>query len=554
MASGIFGSTLMGLNAAKANLNVTALNISNVNTTGYHRQTTSQVTQPSTTNEYGAVGSGVAVVNVDRAYSSFLDNQVYLSQGQLSNYQTYSQYASQVGAILGSQTSTFADAMSSFFSSMQDVANDPTSVVARQSMLFAGSNLAGQFNNLSNSLSDMAQSVNQQVQVIASQVNSYAQGIAALNQQIAIAQASSQNGTSNTNSLMDQRDALVTNLNKLVNVTAVNQAGSGYNLYFGNGQPLVVGSQANAMVALANPSDPTQLQPGLQIGNTSQALQTSQITGGQLGGLLAFRDQMLVPTQRELGKIAYAVTTAVNGQNAAGYDLYGNAGGNLFSPPQVQAPIANTANTGNGALNLSITDANRLANSDYRLSYDGANYTLTRLSDNTAYSNASLAGLSALAQAGEGFSLNLSSGTIAAGDSYTIRPTQYSAAGLSMATNDPNLIAAAAVAGSPGDNSNVLAMAGLQSQKLLLNGTSTLQSTFTQLVGRNAILQNTASNNAATYQTLTNQATQAQQSFSGVNLDEEAANLIQYQQAYQAAAKALQVSSTLFSDILSALQ
>jgi flagellar hook-associated protein 1 FlgK len=544
----------MGLNAAKANLNVTSLNISNVNTAGYHRQATIQVTQPSTTNDYGSIGSGVAVVSVDRAYSSFLDSQVYMNQGQLSSYQTYSQYASQVGAVLGSQNSTLSDAMSSFFTSMQDVANDPTSVVARQSMLYAGSNLATQFNNLSGSLSDMAQSVNQQVQVIASQVSSYAQSIAALNQQIAIAQAASQNGSSNTNSMMDQRDALVGELNKLVNVSVVNQAGSGYNLYLGNGQPLVVGTKANTMVALANPSDPTQLQPGLQIGNQSQALQASQITGGQLGGLLAFRDQMLVPTQRELGKIAYTVTTAINSQNAAGYDLNGNAGGNLFIPPQVQAPIANTANTGNGALSLAITDPNLLANSDYRLSYDGTNYTLTRLSDNTVYSNANLAGLSASVQAGEGFSLTLTSGAIASGDSYTIRPTQYSAAGLAMATNDPNLIAAASAANSPGDNSNVLAMADLQGQKLLLNGSSTLQSAFTQLVGRNAILENSVSNNATAYQALTNQATQAQQSFSGVNLDEEAANLIQYQQAYQAAAKAMQVSSSLFNDILSALQ
>ncbi|OIO78466.1 MAG: flagellar hook-associated protein FlgK [Hydrogenophilales bacterium CG03_land_8_20_14_0_80_62_28] len=551
MASGIFGITLMGLNAAQSNLSTTSQNIANVNTAGYHRQSTNLTTAQPMTTGYGMVGSGVDVVGVARSYSRFLENQVVSSQGQLSSYQTYGQYASQLNALLGNQNSALSASLADFFASVQNVANDPTSIVARQALIASGNGLTGQFDNASKGLSDLQQSVDQQVQSIATQVSSYGKSIAVLNTQITVAQAS---GSDKVNALLDQRDQLVAEINKLVNVNVLNQTDSGYTLYIGNGLPLVQGSQANVLKAVANPADPTQSQPALQIGNGIIPLDTAQITGGQLGGLLAFRDQMLMPSQRELGKVAYTLATRVNGQSGLGFDLNGAAGTDFFSTPAVRPPVANLNNTGNGLLNLSLTDPNLLANSDYKLAYDGANYTLTRVSDGTSYSNATLAGLGAAVSAAEGFSFSLSSGTINAGDSYLIRPSQYAANGLSVLITDPSKIAAAGPSGLPGDNGNALLLASLQSQKLLANGSVTLQTAFNQLVGQNASLTNAATLGQQSYQTLTDQATQAQQSFSGVNLDEEAANLIQYQQAYQAAAKAMQIASSLFNNILSAIQ
>lgn len=647
MASGILGTALLGLNASQTSLNTTSLNISNVNTTGYHRQITMVTTNTPLSTAAGSVGTGVNVSSIVRAYSTFLEKQVLTTQGQVSNYETYTQYATQMNSILGSQDSTLSAAMSGFFSSVQDLASasDPTSTSARQSLLSAATTLASQFSSVSNSLGDIATSVNQQVTTIASQVTSYAQSIANLNKQIAASQAGGSGNDTSTNALMDQRDAAVAALNKLVTVTVVDQGRSGYNVYVGNGEPLVVGAQANAMVATSNPSDPTQLQPAIQIGSSAVTLDSSQISGGQLGGLLSFRDQMLVPTQRELGTVAYTLATQMNAINSQGYDLYGAAGGNIFSTPTVQNPIANQHNTGNGVLSLSLNDTNKLANSDYKLSYDGTNYTLTRLSDGTSYSNSSLAALSSTVSANEGFSLSLTSGTINSGDTYLIRPTQYSAAALSVVITDVNKIAAAGegatatatgtntgtatvsgasldstttrpidnytltyaaatgtfavtdtttstsvgtftyTSGSPisfngisvtitgapangdsftvtnsgasagsSDNSNALLMANLQTQKVLSNGSNTLSAEFNQLVTQNATLESSASSNQSAYQTLNDQATSAQQSYSGVNLDEEAANLIKYQQAYQAAAKVMQVASKLFDTIINTLQ
>jgi flagellar hook-associated protein 1 FlgK len=463
MASGILGISLMGLTAAQSNLSTTSQNIANVNTDGYHRQATNLATATPITAGSTTLGNGVDVVGVGRAYSSFLDNQVTSSQTQLSSYETYSQYATQLNSLTGGQNSTFSTSLANFFSSIQNVANDPTSTIARQDMLTSGNTLAGQFNNISSALGDIQQSVNQQIQSISTQVTYYAKSIATLNTQITSAQATN---STNANDLLDKRDQLVAEMNKLVNVSVVNQPGSGYSLYIGNGLPIVQGGVANGMTSLPNPSDPTQTIPALQIGSTSVPLDSTQISGGQLGGLLSFRSQMLSPSQTQLNNLASTLTTQINTQSALGYDLNGTQGTDFFT-------------LSGSTLSVAISDPSKIA------------------------------------AAGEGASTGVSAGR--------------------------------------GDNSNALAMADLQTSKLMPNS-STLQAAFNQLVGQNASLTNAATLNQQTYQALTTQATQAQQSFSGVNLDEEAANLIQYQQAYQAAAKAMQVASSLFSTILTAIQ
>jgi flagellar hook-associated protein 1 FlgK len=102
-----------------------------------------------------------------------------------------------------------------------------------------------------------------------------------------------------------------------------------------------------------------------------------------------------------------------------------------------------------------------------------------------------------------------------------------------------------------GDNRNALLLSALQSANTLINGTSNYQSAYGQMV--NAIGNKTRElevTSGAADQLVTN-ATQAQQSVSGVNLDEEATNLLKYQQAYQAAGKVMQTADKMFDVLLS---
>ena len=96
-------------------------------------------------------------------------------------------------------------------------------------------------------------------------------------------------------------------------------------------------------------------------------------------------------------------------------------------------------------------------------------------------------------------------------------------------------------------------MANLQSQNTLVNGTASYAGAYAQLVGQVGAQTNQLQVTSQAQTNLVSQTQQTQQSISGVNLDEEAANLIKYQQAYQAAGKAIQTADTLFSTVLNLL-
>jgi flagellar hook-associated protein 1 FlgK len=100
-----------------------------------------------------------------------------------------------------------------------------------------------------------------------------------------------------------------------------------------------------------------------------------------------------------------------------------------------------------------------------------------------------------------------------------------------------------------GDNRNAALLANLQS-KSVIGGDRTLQDSYASTVSFVGNKTREVQINAAASAALLTQTTQSQQSISGVNLDEEAANLLQYQQAYQAAGKAMQIASTLFDVLL----
>ncbi len=105
-----------------------------------------------------------------------------------------------------------------------------------------------------------------------------------------------------------------------------------------------------------------------------------------------------------------------------------------------------------------------------------------------------------------------------------------------------------------GDNTNALALAGIANLGVLDGGNSTIGNAYGQLVAQVGTSTQQAKNGLTAATALLNQSTQAQQNTSGVNLDEEAANLIRYQQSYQAAAQVINVASTLFDTLLVAVR
>lgn len=563
MAVGILNSAISGLAAFQRSLDVTSNNIANVNTEGYSRQRVELQTAPEQYIGQGYLGSGVNAVNVKRAYDEFINTQVRSSSTAFHDVDSFYQLSTRIDDLLADQTTGLSSAMKTFFNSVNDVANDPTSLPARQVMLSEGDAMAKQFNTLSARFEDIRQLVNNNLDTSVKEVNAFAKSIADLNKQITddIGKSS---GQQLPNALMDQRDLLLAKMAEKVDVSVVPQPDGSFSLFMGQGQPLVLGNHASSVSLLQAANDPTRIQVMLD----GQDI-TSTLTGGEIYGNLRFRDQMLDQAQRQLGLLATGFATEFNAVYQTGYDLQNNTGVPFFDlnassgvlpDAQVQSSVFDQTLkvTAKFVMPTLIPNPAKNLGASYRVDVTASSpsltYTLTNLSDNNV---PPLTGLDATAlatrAAENGFSIDFGSvGSQTVGDSFVVSP-QFNIAKtikINPAITNPSQIAAASSSGLVGDNSNALKLAGLESQNLMQGGRSSLTQVYGQMVASVGSETHTASVSQSAQQVLLNQAIGAREDLAGVNLDEEAANLIKFQNAYQAAAKAVSIASTLFDTII----
>lgn len=644
--SGLLSISLTGLNAAQAGLTTTSHNISNASVDGYNRQEIVQSTATPLFTGVGFFGQGTEVSTVKRVYSQFLSAQVLAADTSRASFNTYYNEISQIDNMLADSSTGLSSSLESFFAGVQQVAADASNVSARQSMLSASESLVTRFHTMEAQIQGIRDGVETQIGQAVSDINDLSSQIATLNQQIVNAQVAGPDVPAND--LLDQRDALVAQLNQQIKVTTTTNSDSTINVFVGTGQPLVVGNSAFTLSTVASASDSSRSEIGIELANGNVVtIPEDLLSGGSLGGLLSFRSGALDEAENSLGRIAVSLVTTFNAQHQLGQDLDGELGGNYFTPltSTVQnLPNLTTGTDSTASITGSISNVAGLTTDDYVLSYDGTNYTLARTSDSSVVYNGS-----SLPTGVDGLSFT---GTMATGDRVLVQPTKYAARNISMAINDTRLIAAASpvvssaastntgsgaisqpsvvsltgiqasaaahlssnvtltfdsannqftvtgatpatiaynpssnavgstvtltdpnlsftISGRPSngdvftistntnggkDNRNANALYALQSTKSLLGGTSTLGTAYSQMVSEVGTKTSSAKANTEAQQALLDQATTAQQSLSGVNMDEEAANLLRYQQAYQASARCISVAQTLFDDIISIMR
>lgn len=637
MAGDLLLTGLSGLTAFRNVLNTTGNNIANVNTDGYSRQRVELDARDPQLLGSSYVGTGVNSGAVTRLYDQFLSVQFRNSSAASSELDAFANLSSQVDSVLANQNVGLSTAMQDFFNAVQAVADDPTSIPARQVLLSEGEVLENRFNTLDNYLSDLTSQVNSGLQGNLQNINNIASGIAALNQQI-VTTTSFGNG-SLPNDLLDERDTLIDDLSKLVNVSTTTQENGAVNVFIGSGQSLVLDTTFYTLG--------TQ-QTGFDAGAVDIVIQqpagnlvvTKFMTGGELGGTIRFRNEVLDPSINTLGQVATSLALAVNEQHTNGIDLNGNQGLDFFSSPQ--ADVISLA--GAGSLNVAFANIADLTTSDYSVTTDATNtnYTITRLSDNAQFSGLVAAG--SVTQ--DGLTFNLAS--VAANDSYRVRPTRSAAGTFSVAITNPESIAmglpvssnvpainsgsgqlnnisisnlsastlpanvtltydsvlqqytVAGATGGPlaydptvnngasytlnvagfgdinfnltgqpantdtidltanvggvGDNRNANLLSGLQTALTMSGGSSSFQDVYGQIVADVGRKTQSAEANLTAQEGLLNQTIAAKDSVSGVNLDEEAADLVRFQQAYQAASQVVLTSRTIFDTLIGAFR
>jgi flagellar hook-associated protein 1 FlgK len=431
---------LSALRNSQIGLATAGHNITNASTPGYHRQSIIQSTNFPLATGAGFIGQGAHIDTVRRAINQTLETQLLQVQAHGAQLDSYLSEITQIDNALGSSTTGLSAALDRFFTAVSAVAANPADVPARQALLSNSTGLTSQFQSLGQRFLEIRDGLDTQLQDSVTLINSYATQIANLNKQIALQSGTTAQGQV-PNDLLDQREALISSLNKEVGTTTIIQNDGTATVFFGSGQPLVIQDQAFTLSASAGLDDPQHLDVSYQLGASNILIGSNNISGGRLGGLLAFRDEILDPAQNSLGRVAVGLAQAFNDQHHLGQDLAGNLGGDFFDVP---APIVqpSTVNTGTGVLTATLANVQHLTTSDYRLVITAAGGTLTRLSDNTSTAFTALqlsAGVTV-----DGTTITLGAGA-AVGDRYLIQPTRTAAENIEVnASVTTTTIAAAA--------------------------------------------------------------------------------------------------------------
>ncbi|HCL3642119.1 TPA: flagellar hook-associated protein FlgK [Pseudomonas aeruginosa] len=450
---------LSGLGTSQTWLTVTGHNITNVKTPGYSRQSAIQQTQIPQFSGAGYMGSGSQIVDVRRLASDFLTGQLRNATSQNSELSAFRSQIEQLDGLLSNTTTGVSPAMQRFFAALQTAANNPSSTEAREAVLAQAEGLGKTFNTLYDQLDKQNSLINQQLGALASQVNHLSQSVASYND--AIAKAKSAGAV--PNDLLDARDEAVRKLSEMIGVTAVTQDDNSVSLFIGSGQPLVVGNTVSTLSVVPGLDDPSRFQVQLSNGNSIQSV-TDLVSGGEMGGLLAYRNSALDSSYNKLGQLAITLADTINKQLGKGLDLAGKAGANLFgdiNDPDITAlrVLAKNGNTGNVHANLNITDTSKLNSSDFRLDFDGTNFTARRLGDD-ANMQVTVSGsgpytLSFKDANGvdQGFNVTLDK-LPDAGDRFTLQPTRRGAADIEATLKNASQLAFAGTARAESNTDN----------------------------------------------------------------------------------------------------
>lgn len=609
-------------------LTTTSNNIANASTPGYSRQRVELDERATQRMGSDFVGTGVDVAMTRRLSDDILADQLRTAAGGFGRADAFVALAESLDNVLADSNTGLTATMQAFANALQDVANDPSSTSSRQAMLSEARNLVSRFDAMDQRMSELSNEVRTRMGAAADEITSLGASLADVNSQLVAAGTAS--GRPAPPDLLDQRDRLLERLSSLVQVDTAQQRDGTTSVFIGTGQVLVLGGDSARLAVTPGNADPEQLQVVLR-GVGPDVNVTQFITGGELGGTLDFNREMLAPARSELGRIAVGLVNTVNTVHRSGMDAEGQLGGDFFSIGGPQA-FSNGANTGSGSVTVTIANVADLEPANYRLSFDGTNYTLLR-ADSGAVVPMTGAGTVGSPFVAEGLSIVVA-GTPAPSDQFFLKPFEHVGGSLQLLVTraadvaaaaptrtsgalvntgtgtisagsvidptNPNLLNVATIqfinattysvngagsfaytpgadidingtrvqiAGAPaagdqfviqsnvggtGDNRNVQTMIDRLGQSVF-DGEVSLQDATASLITNVGSRTSEITSQRDVQQSVFEQDRERLESVRGVNLDEEAANMLRFEQLYQAAAQMMSVAGNLFNTILQAL-
>ena len=649
------------LNANQQALTTVGHNIANVNTPGYSRQTVYTNALHGQNMGNGFIGKGVQVATVMRNYSALLNRQSNAANAIHAADTSRLQGLMQMQDVFKGGDGSLGAAVTNMMNAFVDVQAAPSDATGRNVVLTRMSELAARFHAASNMLEEQDYSTAQQLRNNALLVNDKASQVARLNNEISRALATGHQ----PNDLLDARDQVIREINQYVQTTQVAADDGSISLFVGGSQALVLGINSGQLSVEETKEYPGSQRMALyfsQPGGQQLELTAAMVGGGEIAGLLKFRNEDLAEGRNLLGRLAMTIGHELNLQNQRGLTLNGQQGGALFSLPTTSTGYGNItgySNIGPGAATTQVMDASQLKPSEYRLIFEGSPLApvLTRMSDGKVFNATSTPPLNmgnlATGFDADGLRFIVPAATLAAavsGNSMLFKPFSTAASEIEALVHNPDELAAASAltANINKNNTGKLQLTqlgandftgipaaqdpvrltfdgagqvtyqiydhlsstwGLPSapmdytpgQPITINGWS-ITLTGTPAAGDTVDVANaldfgeafrlnagnagafldlrdkkvfdegtTLSDGFSAAMAVVGTRTQSVQlaeklsstvaknlemdrtAVSGVNLDEEAARLLQYQQAYQASSKVIQIAQSLFDSMLNAV-
>ena len=624
-----FNVGVTALQANMAALQVIGHNIANVNTPGFSRQNVDLQQVPGQKFGAGYFGKGVQVASVERAFNQFLTREANLSAAAAESANIRFQRLQTLEQLFPMGEAGIGNQLNGFLNAWADTVASPTNQTARGVVLSRAEEFSNRLNQTANQLEELRATTRVQIEAGIEQANRLGASIAQLNQRIVDAYA----GGTAPNDLLDQRDRLVADLNKIVQVNTLEADDRSLTVFVGGSVPLVLGVRATPLVGSETVSAEGLYTIGF--GSAGAIINEDLLVGGQLRGVLAFYNDDVAAVATQLGRLALSTLELTNRQHRAGLDLSGNPGVDFFRPLPASyftasVSVVNGSVTPPGvswSIDSAAAAPASFQASDYRISFTAAGTgSITRVSD--GHSVAFTAPAANLTLDGLRFS-GLNTG--APNTDVLVRPFRAAAAAMAVNLSSPSQLALASpvvVAATAGNSGNVQVealhrpagqsppftlpatiafVAGgytlnggavqpftsgqpivANGFSLTLRGSPAVGDSFTVSAATGLDMRQNAGNaqallalrdlDALDGYTLSDgyipvfasvsssiQVAQAESDFAtrvaaqaeaaranqaGVNLDEEAARLMQFQQAYQASARYLQSIQSIFETLL----
>ncbi|PSU68260.1 flagellar hook-associated protein FlgK [Photobacterium phosphoreum] len=651
MAVDLMQIGVSGLRTSQKQLDVASHNITNVNTPGYSRQVVEQKTDDAQWNGNNYYGTGAYIDNVSRAYDQFAARELTLSTTQLEEANVKQQHLAMLDDFTSKSAVNSVNSMNDFYHSVRSLADNPSDLGSRQTVLEHANQAAVNLNNSHETLTNIRTDVNQQLSVSLERVNALGQELAAVNTSL-----QQQSNSDGSNDLFDQQRTLINELAKYTQVTVLADKGSLANtVIIGSGDTLVSGVTASQLKLIDGDPDIANKQIALINGNNSKPIKSDTV-GGSLGAMLTVRDDVIDKSLDQLGQMAIGFASQMNDLQQQGVDLNGQQGLALFNDINSTEAMSQRALKPFGSssdISVKIDDINQLKLGDYQLVSNATSHTLIDQQGNKTQLEANADGKFVAKVDGLEITINKPP-TLMAGETETtiIQPLRRGAADISLAMTDSRglaghrqftAIAAESNSGSAtitkldnvpddaagryqlklnsvdekmtvtvtdlktndevelvdnsysvddgatiaiktsdttsipvmtisagakandsfeielgaqnsqGGNGNFLAMQQVQHQKTMADGKSSVIDVFESLATDVGMLKKNADKLSEVNQLDFDSASERVSNLSGVNLDEEAANLMKFQQSYMASSRIMSVAKETFDTLMRAV-